>query len=426
MAAQRDALRKYVDDRPDMICVGEYLDDGISGQKIDRDELQRLLDDVKADRVDIILITKLDRWFRSVRHYTATQEILDAHKVGWLAIWEPIYDTTTPSGRLIVNQMMAIAQFEAENTGQRIRQVQAYKVTQGEVISGQTPPGYSIVNKHLVPDDKAEAVLEAYSYYSLTGNLRQTCLHVYGMGLPRSLPAFKHVLTNPIYTGTYRGNDSFCQPIVSKELWEDVQRKISINIKVSQKHQYLFSGLLVCAECGRMMSSCSRARKRTPNSKTIREFNYRCTEYYNFSPHQCINKKMVREPVLEKYLMQNIKPTIQDMILEYEIEQEPTKDNSSRIASFTEKINRLKELYVDGLISIDEYKTDRERYENQIMELQKDIPEKKDLSALKELLATDIESLYWEMSREEKRFFWRSIIKRIHFGVDREYKIEFL
>jgi DNA invertase Pin-like site-specific DNA recombinase len=128
--AQRDALTKYAKEKGYSI-VGEYLDDGISGTKYSqRDELQRLLSDVQSGKIDLILITRLDRWFRSVRHYTATQEILDKNNVGWLAIWEPVYDTTTPQGRLIVNQMMSIAQFEAENTGQRIRQVQAYKLSQ--------------------------------------------------------------------------------------------------------------------------------------------------------------------------------------------------------------------------------------------------------------------------------------------------------
>ena len=70
--AQRDALRKYIDDRDDLTFAGEYLDDGISGTKADRDELQRLLDDVEAGKIDLIIFTKLDRWFRSVRHLTVT------------------------------------------------------------------------------------------------------------------------------------------------------------------------------------------------------------------------------------------------------------------------------------------------------------------------------------------------------------------
>ena len=127
--AQRDALKKYIDEHDDLIFAGEYLDDGVSGTKLDRDELQRLLEDVKAGKIDLILVVKLDRWFRSIRHYINTQELLDKYNVGWTAIWEQIYDSTTPQGRLIINQMMSIAQFEAENTGQRIRQVFAWRLT---------------------------------------------------------------------------------------------------------------------------------------------------------------------------------------------------------------------------------------------------------------------------------------------------------
>lgn len=87
LAAQRAALMRYIDERPDLTFAGQYIDDGISGTKYSqRDELQRLLDDVRDGKIDLILFTKLDRWFRSVRHYTATQEILDRHGVGWTAI----------------------------------------------------------------------------------------------------------------------------------------------------------------------------------------------------------------------------------------------------------------------------------------------------------------------------------------------------
>ena len=244
--AQREALRKYAKEH-NFLIAGEYIDDGISGTKYSqRDELQRLLDDVAAGKIDLIAFTKLDRWFRSVRHYTATQAILDKYNVGWTAIWEPIYDTTTPQGRLIVNQMMSIAQFEAENTGQRIRQVQAYKLAQKEVISGSTPPGYSIENKHLVPNANAVNVLEVFETYSRTGSLNETLRRSAGLsGIPQGKNTLKRMLQNVIYIGKHpSGVDSFCDPIVPTALFEDVQRKLAMNIKSSQKELYIFSGCL--------------------------------------------------------------------------------------------------------------------------------------------------------------------------------------
>lgn len=419
--AQRNALKKYIDDRDDLILAGEYLDDGISGTKADRDELSHLLDDVKGGRIDLIIFTKLDRWFRSVRHYTTTQALLDKYKVDWKAIWEPIYDTTTPQGRLIINQMMSIAQFEAENTGQRIRQVQKYKVSQGEVISGSTPPGYTIVEKHLIPDELAPTVAAAFQYYDLCGSIRKTMARF--DGLPRTQPAFKNMLMNEKYIGRMRDNSNFCPPIVSRELFDSVQRKLSINVKSSQKWTYIFSGLIKCGECGRSMGG--NRRKRVRKSHTYIEYQYRCPGHFVGGVKRCDNCKVICESQLEKHLLDTIRPQIQGIILEYEVEQAQPKDNKAQVQSVRAKMDRLKELYINGLIDLDEYKVEKEKYDDLIRELEKETAPP-NLDALKDMLKTNIEELYMDMTKEEKRYFWRSIIKEIRMGVDRVYHVDFL
>ena len=418
--AQRDAIRKYISDHG-MVCVGEYLDDGISGTRSDRDELQRLLDDVQAGKIDRILFTKLDRWFRSVRHYTATQDILDRHCVTWTAIWEPIYDTTTPQGRLIVNQMMSIAQFEAENTGQRIRQVQRYKVSQGEVISGSVPAGYAIVNKRLMPTEDRESVLFAFREYSRTGNLNATLLACSGLpGLPKTKPPFKRMLMNRTYIGEHHGVPGFNEPIIPEELFYDVQRQLSMNVKRSQKEVYIFSGLIRCAECGCVLGGNTRRRSgRNPAHQ------YRCPKHFNRRPPQCSNTKVVAEPVLERDMIAQLRPTIEGIVLEYEVKSTQIRDRSDQIRAVKRRIDRLKELYINDLISLDEYKRDRSELEEQLASLSDPEPEP-DVTALKDLLATDIESLYWSLTPAEKRRFWRGIVKRILWRSDRSFSVEFL
>ena len=423
--AQRAALHKYIDDRPDLVCSGEYLDDGISGQKYaQRDELQRLLDDVRAKNIDLIIFTKLDRWFRSVRHYTATQEILDKYGVGWLAIWEPIYDTTTPAGRLIVNQMMSIAQFEAENTGQRIRQVQAYKVMQGEVISGSCPPGYSIVDKHLVPNEHADDVREAFRLYDLTGNLNDTMRQLSHLGsLPRSKPAFKNMLQNTKYIGVFRGNDHFCPAIIDRALFDRVQRKLSMNVRSSQKQVYIFSGLLKCAECGRSLGANTRRRTRGNSYSEVHQ--YRCVKHFASIP-QCSNSKLVTETALEKYLVANIREMAETKI-NASAQPVKIKDNSKRISALTKRLDRLKDLYLNEAITLDEYKQDREKIAAELHALESEQPAAApDLSALHAFIGSSVLSVYETMTPEEKRYFWRSVIKVIRFGADRSIDIEFL
>ena len=423
--AQRDALRKYVNDHPGMICAGEYLDDGISGTKADRDELTRLLDDVKAGKITCILFTKLDRWFRSVRHYTATQEVLDKYGVTWTAIWEPIYDTSTPSGRLIVNQMMSIAQFEAENTGLRIRQVFDYKVKQGEVLSGRTPPGYSIVGKHLCPNDTASAVKKAFELYSLTGSINTVMAMTQGTGLPRTKPAFKHMLQNSKYVGTFRENDNYCPPIITRQLFDDVQRKLNMNVKCSQKQTYIFSGLLKCGECGASLGGNTRKRTRNGYVSVLKQ--YRCPKHYVGGICRCKNAKLVSEHALEMYLMDNIRPLIKDAKLKYTVKEKASPYLEKQKASISRKLDRLKELYVNEIISIDEYKQDREKFENEISLLNAaEAPQSPDFNSLDKIIGGGIEKLYWGLSDAEKRYFWRSIIREISMGIDRVYHVQFL
>lgn len=417
--AQRAAIRKYISDHG-MVCVGEYLDDGISGTRSDRDELQRLLDDVQAGNIDRILFTKLDRWFRSVRHYTATQDVLDKHGVTWTAIWEPIYDTATPQGRLIVNQMMSIAQFEAENTGQRIRQVQAYKVSQGEVVSGSTPAGYRIQDKRLTPSEAAGSVLTAFRTYSRTGSLNATMRACSGLsGLPRSKPAFKRMLMNETYIGRKRTNDHFCEPIIPADLFEDVQRKLRMNVKKSQRHTYIFSGLIRCAECGCTLGGQTRIKR----GKQIRL--YRCPKHFNHKPARCPNTKLITESVFEEQIMAQLRPMIENVVLEFERKAARKTDHTDQIRAVTRKLDRLKDLYVNDLIDIETYRKDKADYEQQLTELSRPAPIR-DVSALKDLLGTDIEDIYWSFSPANKRRFWRGIVKEIRWSADRSFVVVFL
>ena len=142
--SQKEALEEYCSNNR-MKIVDHYCDEGVSGGKpyTKRPEMKRLLDDVQAGKIDVILFTRLDRWFRNVQEYFKVQEILDHHKVEWKAIWED-YDTTTSNGRMAITIFLAIAQNEREKTAERIRSVFESKRRRKESFFGPTatPVGY--------------------------------------------------------------------------------------------------------------------------------------------------------------------------------------------------------------------------------------------------------------------------------------------
>lgn len=419
--AQLSALKEYVQNHNNYVLIGEYIDDGVSGTKFDkRNELQRLLDDVKKDAIDIILFTRMDRWFRSVRHYSVTQEILDKHHVDWIAIWEPIYDTSTPAGRLIVNQMMSIAQFEAENAGARVRQVFEYKRQRGEVLSGSVPLGYRIENKHLViVPEQAETVRYAFQTYKQTSNMSETLRKMVGTGGPTEMQSLKRLLKNETYIGIHNGKNDYCKPIISKELFSEVQRLMAINYKSGKnKHEYIFSGLIRCGDCGRKMAGLQTAHHTS---------RYRCNMYIR-GTGKCNNNSGVSEVMLEEYLLANLRDLIGKELRprDYELIEEKARDNADRIAALTRKRERLKELYINELITIEEYRQDRDRYTEEIEKLQAEKPESHDRSALEELLKLDIEKIYRTLEKPEKRRFWRGFIDYITFNGWEHVKVYFL
>lgn len=417
--AQLDALQKYAKEHSYYV-VGTFIDDGVSGTLLDeRDELQKLLELVKKDEIDLILVCKLDRWFRNIRHYQNTQYLLDEHHVAWRTIWES-YETETAIGRMMVNQMLVFAEYEVEATRSRINKTFDYKKTRREVISGKIPFGYKIENKHMVPDpDRAKIVRKVFDLYIQTGSMCETMRLTEGLGLPKTQRAFKWLLKNKKYIGEAYGYDDFCEPIVDRQTFETVQRMLTMNVKKSQVREYIFSGLVYCKDCGRKMTGTS------DKYKGSRYKTYRCMYHYRPLP-VCDNQRTINESKLERYLVKNLEQfAFEDIEAK---ESENAIDYGKLIEATNKKMSRLKDLYVNELITLEEYKKDLSEYQQQIAEYKLELS--KDQSAgrdkLKELIGTNLADWYWTLTDTEKRTLWRGIIKEIRYGSDKSLEVIFL
>ena len=176
--AQHEALTQFCEKDKHTI-VGVYKDEGISARKpyTKRPAMLQLLADLETVKPDIILFTKLDRWFRNIKEYYKVQDILDRNKVDWKAINEE-YDTSTASGRLYVNIKLSIAQDEADRTSERIKDIQGQLVAQGKVLGGTVPFGYAIENKRVVFGENIHIVREAIEHYLLHQSAHATVRHL--------------------------------------------------------------------------------------------------------------------------------------------------------------------------------------------------------------------------------------------------------
>lgn len=415
MRDQLESCQEYIDAHENMILQEVYTDDGISGQKLEREEFTRLIDNSKSGKIDLIIFTKIDRWFRSLRHYLNTQAALEDHDVNWLAVQQPYFDTSTPHGRAFIAQSMMWAELEAQNDSVRIRDVFSNKVKYGEVLSGKVPRGYSIINKHLQPNQDAPMIMNLFSHYQENGNLYQTLKYAkdeYNLIMTQA-NLKQSILKNKKYIGLFRDNANYCMPIIPEQLFNQVQELLGKNIKISQKYDYIFSGLLVCAECNYKMVSC-HINVLSKGKYRYKYPAYVCGKYRHYK--NCPNGGEVRESRIETYLLQHIREEISSYIAKYDIETTPVKSNKVKRASIQKKVEKLKELYLNDCISLDEYKIDKSKLFEELENLPEIIEQQKDFSKVKNFLCGDFESIYVNLTNTEKREFWRSIIKEIRIS----------
>ena len=338
----------------------------------------------------------------------------------WVAVWES-YETRTPQGRLMVNQMLSFAQFEAEQTGQRINQVFSYKKQNHEVLSGKVPFGYKIENKHLVPDlEKAEIARRAFQAYIDTGNVTMVLRLMEGNGLPTTQTALRNMFHNRRYIGECYGVENYHEAIIDKDTFDTVQEMLKHNVRLPQKMNYIFSGLVTCSDCGRrMIGTTNVVRKANAKYKV-----YQCPGYYR-ALKACTNTRSLNEAKLEKYLVNNLK----DLAFADISVEDKRKANSyeRKIASTEKKISRLKELYLNELITLDDYKRDLAAYRADIETFKAEVRKYRgtDKKALYDLVGRNLADWYWTLNDDERKAIWRSVIDTIYYDGDKNIRVVF-
>lgn len=420
--AQVDALNAYCEENKIKV-VDHYCDEGVSGGKaaMRRPQMSRLLEDVRAGKIDVVLFTRLDRWFRNVKEYFKVQEILENHGVHWKAIHED-YDTSTASGEMAITIFLAIAQNERQKGSERLTTVFDNKRKRKEAWFGakSMPFGYTKQDDEngiprLVKDpDLEDAVQEFWDMAVKYENVSKAAKYVnMTYGLKRSKKLWFDVIRKEIYTGRCRDVEDYCEPYVSFEDWQKLNSRK--NIKKTQGDKvYLFTGLIRCPECGRTLSSVSTRQKRKNGDIKIYKY-YRCR---HGEVNICSNKTSVFELKTEKWLLAHLEELMQDEIARVEIERtKPKKKPKTNIPALKEQLRRLEVVYLAGNKSDEEYLSETAEIKVLIQKAEADVqdaPEEKDVSVLKEMLETDFQTIYKGLSDEDKRRFWRALIKEIH------------
>ena len=413
---QQNDLEEYAKAN-NMKVVGVFPDAGFSARKKieKRPAMLQLLEAVKRDEVDIILVTKLDRWFRNIGEYYKVQEILEAHNVSWKTIYED-YDTSTAAGRLKINIMLAVAQDEADRTSERIKKVLDAKKDRNEVCTGHLPKGYKIEGKFAVIDKETEPIIRRYfSTFLETGSITKAMDAVPELKLKYQTAS--QMLDNPGYMGDWHGIK--LPPYLTPQEFQRVQDlRTRVTRKSPYNRTYIFSGLIVCGECGRRMTGHP-----SPRPSGACSFSYYCQG--SAQRKGCSNGNFTVEWKIEDYLMSTIDEQIQ-IKLQAKPRKEPKIKADVQLKTIQKKLAKLSELYIEDMISKDDYSKKYADLTEQIeaitsAELPTHAPEE-----IATLFAPGWQDIYKKLTRENKQVFWKLKIKEIRLYQDRRIEFDFL
>lgn len=411
---QKDALTEYAH-KYNYKIVDYYTDEGLTARKKmqNRRELMRLLNDVKADKIDLILVTKLDRWFRNIKDYHNTQAVLEAHHCNWKTIFED-YDTSTSNGRFAINIMLSVNENECDRDSERIKSVFAYKKKNREYLSGPVPYGYKLVSKKLVKDDVTRPIVEdIISRYFSCFSKRNTVYYIrekYGEDSPTSYQ-INRILGSPTYMGELYGITDYCEPYLTPAQYHHIRKISDTKYYPHNQEPYLFSQLIKCPGCGCNLSGYVKKHTTKSGAITTRKA-YKCTKkFVERHSSACLS-----ETVVEEYMLTHILPALNKKVYDVDYSLAAITPASNNVINLKAEISRLNNMFQKGRIDEDYYdeqylrlneKLNKEQAEQKIVSLESYRP-------LQEQFSGDWLGIYRNLDSAHKRTFWRRAISTIN------------
>ncbi|MFW5438817.1 recombinase family protein [Paenibacillus apiarius] len=413
--------------------VDDYADEGYSAKDMNRPALQRLIEDMKQRKIDVLLVYRLDRLVRSVADLHELLKIMDQYDVKFKSCTE-VFDTTNATGRLFITIIATLAQWERETIAERVFDNMLERSELGLRNGGPAPFGYAYNDdKELVQvQEEIKWVPFIFNKYKTTGSQNiAKILNKRGIktknGELWSDFAVRYILRNPIYSGYVRWNRrSFAkkkftgedvikkyqqasfQPIITKQEWDETQELMKRRSQMAFRtdNYYPFSGIAKCAKCGQNYSGASKLRKKGGAHRY-----YKCAGRFRLG---ICDAPVIGEEAIETALLECL--DLPDFDLEYQdekkIDREQLEKELSRIDG---RINRLKELYIEGDIDKKKYKESIERMNEEkaviisILESEEEEVTKEELS----IFIKNLKTTWHDLPHETKKAMISSLFSSL-------------
>ena len=424
LAAQESALRDMAE-RLGYKVVAVFADEGKSARKRlkHRKAIFELLDFVEAGGADVIIFRDLDRWFRNVADFHLVQSRLDACGVIWKSELQPTLDMSTKEGRLLVNVLLSVGQTEADAASDRVKYTNKYLREQRRWNAGARtlPRCYTLDDDHhvIIDPEKEPYTRALISRFMACGSVRAALLEVNEEFNEDFLyNNCMRLLTNEMLCGEYKGDLGFVEkPLMSREEFFEMQRLLKRNARRHDRQLYIFSGMVFCGNCGVTMpgGATTKTVMKVGGPKTYKY--YRCKGATVMGT--CNHGRRINEEKLERDLLQYVRVAVANRIVEVRelhhlhAQKKPKKSNR---AAIEKQLDKLEDLYITS------DRMTKERYEEKraaiLSKLVEDTPEPEppalvNLENIQAIFNSDIEEVYETYTDEQRRRFWRAILRTV-------------
>ena len=312
--AQEEKIKAFIKSQNNWKVFKVYSDPGFTGANLNRPAFTKMLDDIKQNKINLVISYKIDRLTRSPKDFYQLIELFEKHGVDFISVTER-FDTSTPSGRLLRNIMLTFAQFERELASERTKDKMIQRAQKGMWNGGIIPFGYKTENKKLLINEKeAKVIHEIYEKFATLVSLSKVYTEIKEQGITDrkgntfSKTEIDYILRNIVYTGKIKYTGKVFQglhkPVISEELFnltQDLRKKRKKHVRVYK--DYTLAGLVKCRECASFMTPCRTDKKK--QGKLNRFYYYRCTKTFNREWNSC-NTRQVNANRLEDYVFQNL------------------------------------------------------------------------------------------------------------------------
>ena len=419
--AQKQKLMEYAE-KHNLKIVEWYIDEGVSATRpiAKRPALQRMGNDARDKKFSRILIIRIDRFFRSVSEYHEFMKLISP--VIWTATEEK-YDLSSANGRAFVNMKLTIAELESGTTGERIKIVNDYKVKSGMPLYGTRSMPFCYAVEQVSEDSKTKHVVkrnedimtDLIAHVMVNKTIRGAMTYInnkYGTSLRYN--AVANVLRNTMIYGSYKGNPNYCEPYVTKEMFDEIQQIVERTPRTStEEYPYIFTGLIRCPKCGGTLSGAVHVCK-AANGRSYRYYGYRCHKHRIHK--RCDFTFIVFENKFEKLMLDRIEEIVEAQeVKNIEVSEKGNKVSKHNVKELQAELDRLNYSWQKGRIkNVEEYDKKYDEIVAKIAAAESTVKEKpKDFGYIKETLSGGWKGIYEALDNDHKRAFWRSFVKEI-------------